>query len=160
MNLQILILNAYCDYDNNPSNSDIYGRLYNWYVASYTNLKNVCPEGWHVPSDAEWTILIDYTGDSHIAGGKLKETGITHWGSPWGGYNIGATNETGFTALPGGRRWGDGTFFFFGLSGYWWASPDVGCCIAWATGIYCEYAIISADYYPRTEGFSIRCLKD
>src|SRR5574344_844768 len=96
-----------------------YGVLYNWTAAmngeasSTTNpsgIQGVCPAGWHLPSDAEWTELTDYLGGASVAGGKLKETGTTHWNSP----NTGATNETGFTALPGCYRYGDGTFGYVG----------------------------------------------
>jgi uncharacterized protein (TIGR02145 family) len=98
---------AYCDYDNDPINSVTYGKLYNGYVLASTNTKKICPTGWHMATDAEWydlALTIDPSAqliigtESSIAGGKLKETGIIHWNSP----NTGATNETDFTALPGG----------------------------------------------------------
>ena len=103
-----LITGAYCDYNNTPSISTTYGRMYNGYsvdnniatkVASNGG-KNVCPTGWHVPSNAEWITLTSYLGGESVAGGKLKETGTMHWLTP----NSGATNESGFTALAGGRR--------------------------------------------------------
>ena len=81
---------AYCDYNNTSSNSTLYGRLYNWYVIGSTNPKNVCPTGWHVATDADWTALATFLGGESVAGGKLKETGTTHWTTP----NTGATNET------------------------------------------------------------------
>ncbi len=88
------------DYDNNPANSETYGRLYNWYTVD--DDKGVCPEGWHVPDDAEYTVLTDYLGGESVAGGKMKETGTEHWNSP----NTGATNESGFTGLPRGVFFG------------------------------------------------------
>ena len=75
--------------DNNPSNAEIYGNLYNWYVVD--DDRGVCPENWHVPSDAEFTVLTDFLGGESVAGGKMKETGLEHWNSP----NTGATNESG-----------------------------------------------------------------
>src|SRR5574344_54019 len=102
------------------ANYNTYGVLYNWPAAmngaasSTTNpsgVQGVCPTGWHVPSDAEWTELTDYLGGASVAGGKLTETGTTHWNSP----NTGATNETGFTALPGGYRFSNGAFNGIGL---------------------------------------------
>jgi uncharacterized protein (TIGR02145 family) len=91
-------------YDGNESNVATYGRLYTWYAV--TDKRNVCPTGWHVPTDIEWTTLTTYLGGVRVAGGKLKETGTTHWQYP----NTGATNETGFTALPSGYRDSDGTY--------------------------------------------------
>jgi Fibrobacter succinogenes major domain (Fib_succ_major). len=94
-----LTTSAYCDYENTPTNSTTYGRLYNWYVidnnaatkVSGNGGKNVCPTGWHIPSDSEWTTLITYSGDDSVAGGVLKETGSTHWVDPnWGASNGGS----------------------------------------------------------------------
>jgi uncharacterized protein (TIGR02145 family) len=104
-NLNYNAVNSYC-YDNNSSNCLIYGRLYTRETA-----KTACPFGWHLPSGAEWTTLTDYLGTP--AGGKMKETGTTHWLSP----NAGATNESGFTALPGGKRY-NGAFDYLGASAY------------------------------------------
>lgn len=151
-----LTTGAYCDNDNNPSNSTTYGRLYNWYVAASTNLKNACPTGWHVPSNEEWTTLMTNLGGQSVAGGKLKEKGTTHWDSP----NTGATNETGFTALPGGFR---------GLSGKF--QPPLRYCVGWlaseydftqAWGYFLTYDANSVShwYSYKSNGRSIRCLKD
>src|SRR5574344_137160 len=113
-----------------------YGVLYNWTAAmngeasSTTNpsgIQGVCPAGWHLPSDAEWTELTDYLGGASVAGGKLKETGTTHWDSP----NTGATNETGFTALPGGYRTNLGFFNNIGYHGNWWSATESGATNAW-----------------------------
>jgi len=89
---------AYCDYDNTPNNSIIYGKLYNWYAIN--DSRSIAPMGWHVPTDVEWTTLITYLGGESIAGGKLKETGIIHWETP----NGDATNTSIFTGLPGGGQ--------------------------------------------------------
>lgn len=137
-----------------------YGVLYNWTAAmdgeasSTTNpsgIQGVCPAGWHVPSDAEWTELTD-SG----AGGKLKETGTTHWASP----NTGATNETGFTALPGGGRGYDGTFFNIGGYGTWWSATEYSSDIAWLRSMYyTNYNVSRYDDYGEL-GFSVRCVRD
>ena len=89
-------------YDGNESNAPVYGRLYTWYAS--TDSRNVCPAGWHAASDDEWKTLATYLGGESVAGGKLKETGAAHWNWTLLGSNTGATNETGFTALPGGFR--------------------------------------------------------
>jgi uncharacterized protein (TIGR02145 family) len=150
-----LTTGAYCNYINTASTDTIatYGRLYNWYAA---NTGKLAPAGWHVPTDAEWTTLIEYLGGEDVAGGKLKETGTTHWDSP----NTGATNETGFTALPGGLRIYDGGFSDFGYTGYWWS----------ATENYANYAryrrivFNSNDVYISSSsmemGYSVRCVMD
>jgi uncharacterized protein (TIGR02145 family) len=115
-----LTTGAYCNYNNTTSADTIatYGRLYNWYAV--TDSRNIAPEGWHVPTDAEWTTLVTYLGDFRVAGGKMKETGTTHWITP----NEGATNESGFTALPSGDREGYiyGTFNNMGALGIYLSS--------------------------------------
>ncbi|MBK7713275.1 MAG: fibronectin type III domain-containing protein [Bacteroidales bacterium] len=151
-----LLTGAYCDYLNTPANSAIYGRLYNWYAVASTNPKNVCPAGWHVPSDEEWTFLTNYLGGGSIAGGKLKESGFAHWIDP----NTGATNETGFTALPGGERYLNGTFYDIGYLGFWWSST-----IHISTYAYYVYMASDNSNLNRTNtnvvtGKSVRCLKD
>src|SRR5574344_1416783 len=118
-----------------------YGVLYNWTAAmdgeasSTTNpsgIQGVCPTGWHLPSDAEWTVLTDYLGGESVAGGKLNETGTTHWNSP----NTGATNETGFTALPGGYRRSNGSFLNIGYLGHWWSATEFNTSNAWYRLMY------------------------
>ena len=142
-----------------------YGVLYNWTAAmdgeasSTTNpsgIQGVCPAGWHLPSDAEWTELTDYLGGTSDAGGKLKETGTTHWNSP----NTGATNETGFTALPGGRRFYDGTFDVIGYGGYWWSASEGSATTAWTRSMYYSSSNVSRNYGSKELGFSVRCLRD
>ena len=113
-------------YAGTESNVATYGRLYTWYAA--TDTRNVCPTGWHVPADSEWATLTTYLGGLSVAGGQLKETGTSHWQSP----NAGATNTSGFTALPGGSRTNDGTFYSIGGYGYWWSSTE-GTGTAWGT---------------------------
>ena len=91
----ISVTPSYVWYNNDIANKPIYGAMYNWHVSI---LDNICPIGWHVPSESEWTTLVDFAGGENVAGGKLKETGIAHWDTP----NTGATDEYGFTALPAG----------------------------------------------------------
>ena len=142
-----------------------YGVLYNWTAAmdgeasSTTNpsgIQGVCPAGWHVPSDAEWTELTDYLGGESVAGGKLKETGTTHWASP----NTGATNETGFTALPGGYRNVDGTFGDIGSYGHWWSATEFNAASAWYRYVGDDHSDVGRSRYFKEVGFSVRCVRD
>ena len=142
-----------------------YGVLYNWTAAmdgeasSTTNpsgIQGVCPDGWHLPSDAEWTELTDYLGGTSVAGGKLKETGTTHWASP----NTGATNETGFTALPGGLRHDNGTFTNIGDGGYWWSATEYVATYACGRSMIFNLSNLYRLYDNKVVGFSVRCLRD
>ena len=146
-------------------NYTTYGVLYNWTAAmngeasSTTNpsgIQGVCPAGWHLPSDAEWTELTDYLGGTSVAGGKLKETGTTHWASP----NAGATNETGFTALPGGLRYNNGSFYNIGNHGYWWSAAENYAVSAWYRYMYYNNSGVSRGNDNKELGFSVRCLRD
>src|SRR5690554_851751 len=128
-----------------------YGVLYNWTAAM-----NACPAGWHLPSDAEWTELTDYLGGESIAGGKLKETGTTHWNSP----NTGATNETGFTALPGGARYNDGEFDGVGGDGSWWSATESGASSARYRVMYYGYSSVYSYKFSKEVGISVRCVRD
>ena len=148
-----LTTGALCDYDNTPSNSETYGKLYNWHAV---NTGKLCPTGWHVPSDAEWTELTDYLGGTSDAGGKLKETGTTHWNSP----NTGATNETGFTALPGGYRYSSGTFRYVGDYGLWWSATESNASNAWSRSVGYSYSYVGRVSRDKELGFSVRCLRD
>jgi uncharacterized protein (TIGR02145 family) len=144
------------EYSGPNDNADTYGRLYTWYAV--TDSRNVCPTGWHVPTDAEWTILTTFLGGEDIAGCKLKETGTVHWTSP----NTGSTNETGFTALAGGTR-SEITFGCIGLQGYWWSSSstEFNPHYAWYRIMTSEYCSVLRDYqYDKYNGFSVRCIKD
>lgn len=146
---------AYCDYLNVPTYSATYGRLYNWYAIAATNPKNVCPTGWHVSTDAEWTTLQTYLGGGAVSGDKLKEKGTLHWSSP----NTG-TNETGFTALPGGYRSQSGTFGLLGTWGFWWSSTE-----ATPTSGYYRYMLntngsLGSVDNDKHGAFYIRCVKD
>ncbi|MCX6327293.1 MAG: fibrobacter succinogenes major paralogous domain-containing protein [Bacteroidia bacterium] len=150
-----LITPSYCWYSNNATTyKNTYGALYNWYSV---NTGNLCPTGWHVPSYDEWTTLTTYLGDAIVAGGKLKETDTIHWTTP----NTGATNESGFTALPGGNRSYDGSFSYIGYYGYWWSSTEYALTSdAYYRYISFKSSSMSKGNYHRRSGFSIRCLKD
>ena len=134
---------------------NVYGALYNWYAVA--DSRNICPSGWHVPTDDEWNILTKYTeGGDFGAGGRLKEKGILHWQSP----NVGATDEYGFRALPGGSRYLTGAFDFYGTFGRWWTATEVNTTTAWHQYISNEYGFVYRYNNPKENGFSVRCLKD
>lgn len=142
-------------YNDNESNVATYGRMYTWFVAS--NVRNVCPTGWHVPTYTEWEDFKTYLGGEVGAGGKLKEAGLVHWTTP----NTGATNETNFTALPGGYRNPTGGYVSLGLSCYFWTStvnstPGQG----WGQGMLYNHADVVRGGYPQADGVYIRCLKN
>jgi uncharacterized protein (TIGR02145 family) len=141
-------------YNNDLNHISTYGRLYTGYTV--TDSRNVCPEGWHVPTNAEWTTLETYLGGSGIAGGKIKEAGTNSWNSP----NTGATNESGFSALPGGARQPDGTFGFMGEVGSWWSSTEREVAKVWGRGLYYAGEGIYGSEEPKECGYSVRCLKD
>ncbi|NOQ27751.1 MAG: hypothetical protein GQ564_20500, partial [Bacteroidales bacterium] len=149
-----LTTGAYCWYNNDEASyKNTYGALYNWYTVITGKL---CPTGWHVPTDAEWTMLTTYLGGESIAGGKLKETGITHWETD----NTGATNEAGFTALPGGYRFFNGMFSDIGYRSYWWSATEYGATGAWARSVYYGSSNTSRTANGKKEGFSVRCIRD
>ena len=158
---EVLTTPAYCWYNNDATaNKNKYGALYNWYTV---NTKKLCPNGWHVPTDAEWTILTTYLGGESVAGGKLKETGTSHWESP----NTGATNKSGFTALPGGFRNHDGTFGDFGSyvlifrsNGCWWSSTEQSDFSAYYRRLYNTLISVYRSPSDKHFGYSVRCLKD
>lgn len=152
-NAEWIVLNsgAWCNFENNPSYDSTYGKLYNY--SAVADPRNICPSGWHVPTDAEWTVLTDYLGGLSIAGGKMKTTSF--WQAP----NTGATNESGFTGLPGGSRSSSvGGFGAWGTIGWWWSSS-----YAWYRALGYEYGYVNrfngAAGYTRA-GLSVRCLRD
>jgi len=153
-----------------------YGVLYNWTAAmngaessdaNPSGVQGICPDGWHLPSDAEWKQLEMYLGMSEtdvnstgwrgtVEGGKLKEAGTTHWADP----NAGANNESGFTALPGGDRNGNGGFSSIRGDGYWWSSTENFTNLAWYRSLYYYDSNVDRNYYYKSMGFSVRCLRD
>ncbi len=142
---------AYCWYANDVNNKNIYGALYNWFAVQSGKL---CPKGWHVPSDAEWTNLAKYLG--FFVGSKLKESGTKHW-------NVSSsfvTNESNFSALPGGSRFGFGKFGGIGEDGFWWTSTMNKPDGAWCRYLFDHSDEIGKNFSYKTNGFSIRCVKD
>jgi len=153
---------AYCFYNNN-NNTD-YGALYTYAAAIGDNWgrdnadgQGVCPDGWHLPTDAEWTTLTDYLGGESVAGGKMKEIGTTHWKSP----NTGATNSSGFSALPGGGR---GSYYgrFHGLGGYgpWWSATEDNSYSTYRRYLRNDSAEVYRTNDNKSNGLSVRCVKD
>ncbi len=159
---------AYCWYDNSTANRDTYGGLYTWAAAmngaagsdaNPSGVQGVCPDGWHLPSDAEWKELEMFLGMSQAEaddtgwrgtdeGGKLKEAGTTHWNSP----NTGATNESGFTALPGGIRYVDGSFSNMGYGADFWASAEGDAAGAWGRSLGYDSADVGRNGSTSTSG--------
>jgi uncharacterized protein (TIGR02145 family) len=119
-------------------------------------VQGICPAGWHMPTDAEWTTLTTFLGGESVAGGKMKEAGFVHWQSP----NTGATNTSGFTALPGGYRYSSGYFYYLTTNATFWSSSESSSSYAWLRYLYYYYEDVYRDYYNKTYGFSGRCLKD
>ena len=153
-----LATGAYCNYNNTTSADTIatYGRLYNWYAV--TDSRNIAPEGWHLPTESEWWILLNYL-DGSVAGGKMKETGTKHWITP----NTGATNESGFTALPSGNRSdfrGLGEFFAIGQHATYWGSTPIDPEHYLLLKLFHEQERISQTGFINTSGFAVRLVKD
>ena len=144
---------AYTWYNNDSVKYGIpFGALYNWFAI---NTGKLCPTGWRVPTDADWTTLTDYLGGARIAGGKLKTTGTTQWRNP----NLGATNEVGFYALPAGTRYGHGAFNYVSNYGLWWTATQYDAYEAWFRDVSSYDAIISRNYDSKRDGLSVRCIK-
>jgi uncharacterized protein (TIGR02145 family) len=156
-----LTTGAWCYYENNSDSANggqydcPYGKLYNWYAVA--DARNVCPTGWHVPTDAEWTTLTTFLGGVSIAGGKMKSTGTQYWLSP----NQDATNESGFSGLPGGFRDGfNGDFYDVGDYGNWWSSSESSTASALYNNQVYSNGNAGGDGYNKRGSFSVRCLRD
>ena len=138
------------------------GYLYNWYAAKgihttgSTTYKNICPTGWHVPTDAEWTTLINFLGGDSAAGGKMKSTGTTYWSAP----NRGATNESGFTALPGGNRSEGGDFTRFINNAFFLSATGNDSYGAWVRSLNSINSNVYRGNYHMQLGASVRCIRD
>jgi uncharacterized protein (TIGR02145 family) len=157
-----LTTGAWCHYNNDSQYENPYGKLYNWYAVS--DSRNVCPTGWHVPTDADWSILINYLdpsatgnlGNNNSAGAPMKSIGTQYWLSP----NWGANNSIGFSGLPGGFRDYQGPFYNISRNGYWWSSTDISAGVGWLRILsYDTYNAIKSNY-PKNFGLSIRCIKN
>ena len=133
------------------SNYATYGVLYNWPAVM---TEGICPSGWHIPSDEEFTELTDFLGGESVAGGKMKETGYDHWNSP----NAGATNSSGWTGLPGGHHYSGG-FYGVGILGAWWSASESGSD-SWLRELNGYYGIVYRFFINRYDGFSARCVRD
>ncbi len=145
---------AWCYYNNDSQFDATYGKLYNWYAAS--DSRNVCPSGWHLPSEYQFESLVYLLGDWASAGGNMKSTGTQFWSSP----NTGATNYSGFSGLPGGFRESNGSFSNEGNSGLWWTAHSSSTVLAKYRNLI--YNSIEARQYQgnKNSGFSVRCVKD
>ena len=143
---------AYCWYDNNPENGKVYGALYNWYTV---NSGNLCPSGWSVPSAAQWDVLSNFLGGNNDSGGKLKAEFEIYWGFP----NVGATNESGFTAQPGGQRTFEGNFEGKSDQTYYWTSSELSTN-GQNRSIVKQFDNLFGSSSDKRSGYSIRCIKD
>ncbi len=164
-------IEKYC-YDDSTDSCDTYGGLYQWaemvqYENGATNttswdpvptgnVQGICPDGWHLPTDAEWVTLSNYLDGGNVAGGKMKETGTEHWTSP----NAGATNSSGFTGLPGGYHNSTGACILLGDIGFWWSSSELSGTEAWYRYLSSSYYKVTRDFTSKTLSLSVRCLKN
>ena len=145
---------AAAQFENKFSNESIYGKLYNWYAVN--DPKGLCPEGWHIPTNSEWNQLINQLGEKSVAGGKMKSKGTNFWKSP----NKKATNESGFSALPGGCRNEEGDFSSLNIIAFFWSRTEstFGKAVFWSL-INSSSSVIKYEDY-KSVGFSVRCLRD
>jgi len=159
-NLNFETTNSWC-YQNNPAYCYTYGRLYNWYDAN-----TACPPAWHLPSDDEWCSMMAFLDESVDCGtsgfvgtniaGQLKEEGVVHWMTP----NTGATNYSGFTALPGGYRNNNGIFNLTEFNAFYWTSTAISGSSAWRQSLYYNNYKVHREFQDKTFGFSVRCVKN
>lgn len=140
---------SYCWYNNDATYKNTYGALYNWYAV---NTNKLAPIGWHVPTDTEWTTLTTFLGGRTIAGGKMKA--VTGWDSP----NTDATNESGFSCLPGGIR--TDNFLYLGTRSFFWSSTEDQAVYGWYRLLYWQNGVVSLSNYYKEGGLSVRCIKD
>lgn len=156
---------ACADYINNPANSTVYGKLYNWYAIA--DPQGLCPTGWHEPEDWEWNVLVktidpsadttcNFCSQSAIAGGAMKEIGITHWVSP----NTGATNSSGFTGLPSRFRYANGAYDSTGADGFWWSATRNSTSSAYYRYLTYDGSNVYRNDYNKAGGFAVRCVRD
>jgi uncharacterized protein (TIGR02145 family) len=145
---------AWCWYNNDNQYENPYGKLYNWHAVA--DSRNLCPEGWHIPTDAEWTVLTDFLGGENVADGKMKEAGILHWNAP----NTDADNSSGFTGLPGGSRSQSGTFSYLRSYGYWWSSSEKDSGSSWSRSLGFNYIAVVRPNLFKKNGISVRCLRE
>jgi uncharacterized protein (TIGR02145 family) len=149
-----LTTSAWCYYDNDPENGKMYGKLYNWFAVN--DPRGLAPEGFHIPSDNEWSILTTFLGGKDIVGGKMKATGTSLWKSP----NTAGSNKSGFSGLPGGCRSKSGTFANIGVDAIWWSSSESSAADAWYRDLDYNNGGANRLDYSKESGYSVRCLKD
>ena len=144
---------AWCYYENKTAKGKTYGKLYNWFAVNDT--RGLAPKGYHIPTDAEWTILTENLGEE--AGTKMKST------SGWENEDN-RSNSSRFEGLPGGYRNANGDFRFIGACGFWWSSSEAKTSNAWCRGlfdvVYANDGNVSRDNHREQSGFSVRCLRD
>ena len=146
-------------YEGSENKADTFGRLYTWYAA--TDSRGLCPVGWHVPADVEWTTLSAFLGGTSVAGGKMKATGTIENGDGlWYVPNQYATNSSGFTALPSGFREDQGIFKEIGYNCYWWSSTELYQTSAWSRGLAHDDGVLNGGVNYKKSGLSVRCVKD
>ncbi len=150
-----LTTGAWCYYNNDIENGEIYGKLYNWYAVS--DPRGLAPEGFHIPNNDEWATITNFLGGEGIAGCKMKENGYYHWNEP----NVGANDSSGFKGLAGGYRYKNGILTDgMGYFGYWWSSNNYEYDQAISHVLYTNYKIIGINKDNKNCGFSVRCIKD
>ena len=149
-----LTTGAWSHYNNDPAFNSSYGKIYNFFAVA--DSRKLCPVGWHVPSESDWTVLTNYLGGVAVSGGKMKAVGTQYWNSP----NTGATNQSGLTALAGGYRAYDVNFSLMTFSGYWWGSTDAGPTVGILHGAAFDHTNLFVYTDVKTNGFSVRCIKD
>ncbi len=142
---------CWCYYENDESNGQKYGKLYNWYAVN--DSRGLAPKGWHIPSEAEWDQLVESLGGKEEAGKKMKSN--IDWTE-----SCNATNSSGFFGLPSGFRSSEGKFFFKDSYALWWSSSSYKDNTAWYMYLYCNLDFAVKYYYSKGDGFSIRCIKD
>ena len=150
----LLTTGAWCWYKNDSATyAATYGKLYNWYAV--TDPRGLAPQGWHMPRYEEWAALANYLGDYSSAGGKMKEAGNLHWQ----GSNVGATNSSGFTAIPSGYR-NNGSFSNVGLGCYFWSTAPYSPTNGYANYLTSSSIELISVGIPKIGGYSVRCIKD
>jgi uncharacterized protein (TIGR02145 family) len=160
---QALSTGAYCWHESNVENAPEMGLLYNWYAVA--DARNVCPDGWHVPTNVDWNALAKFLDanavdtlnpQSTVAGGYMKATGTDVWQSP----NTDAGNQSLFAALPSGHRAPDGVFQSYGQFGYWWSANQNTGTVAWNRYVYYGNGALGRYLFNKRAGLAVRCVKD
>jgi uncharacterized protein (TIGR02145 family) len=157
-------IGAWAYFNNGSSYACPYGKLYNWFTC--LDARQLCPVGWHVPTDSEWTVLTNYLGGDSVAGGNMKTMGTIEaatglWYSP----NVEAINSSGFSGAPGGYRSNGGEYYYLGSSGFWWSSSELATSefatyAAWSRYLDFSFGFADRSANYKQDGFSVRCLRD